>query len=302
MLNDFRYGFRMLIRSPGFTAVAIITLALGIGANTAIFGVINGVLLRPLPYKEPGRLVWVADFVPRQNSMLVLDSDYFAWRRQTEVFEDMAAYSRADLTLTGVGDPERLQAGKITASFLSVLGVKPLLGRGLLPEEDRPGGMPVVVLSHALWQRRFGADPSVIGEILALDGHSYTVVGVMSAGFEFLGNIKADLFVPLALPDKADLAGRTVRLLNVIARLKPAVTPQRAESDLTTLNHRLQATYPVPFAQMMAGAQARVVPLHDKLVGNVRPSLLILLGAVGFVLLIACANIANLQLARAVTR
>jgi putative ABC transport system permease protein len=292
----------MVFKSPGFTAIAILTLALGIGANTAIFSVMNAVLLRPLPFRDPGRLVWVADFVPRQNSILVLDSDYFAWRRQNEVFEDMAAYTGRDLTLTGVGDPERLQAGKITASFLTVLGVKPLLGRGILAQEDRPGGPRVVLLSHALWQRRFGAEASVIGEILALDGNNYTVVGVMPAGFEFVGNIKPDLFVPLALPDKADLAGRTVTLLNVIARLKPAVTLQRAESDLTTINHRLQSMYPVPFAQMMAGAQARVVPLHDKLVGNVRPSLLVLLGAVGFVLLIACANIANLQLARAVTR
>ncbi|PYV39773.1 MAG: hypothetical protein DMG06_22235 [Acidobacteria bacterium] len=302
MLNDLRYAFRMLLKNPGFTSVAALTLALGIGANTAMVGVINGVLLRPLPFKDPARLVSVTDFVPQQNSILVMDSDYFAWRRQNEVFEDMAAYTGRDLTLTGVGDPERLQAGKITASFLTVLGVKPLLGRGILAQEDRPGGPRVVLLSHALWQRRFGAEASVIGEILALDGNNYTVVGVMPADFEFLDNIKADLFVPLALPDNAGLAGRTVTLLNVIARLKPAVTLQRAESDLTTLNHRLQATYPVPFAQMMAGAQARVVPLHDKLVGNVRPSLLVLLGAVGFVLLIACANIANLQLARAVTR
>src|SRR5947208_4837717 len=162
MLNDLRYAFRMLLKNPGFTSVAALTLALGIGANTAMVGVINGVLLRPLPFKDPARLVSVTDFVPQQNSILVMDSDYFAWRRQNEVFEDMAAYTGRDLTLTGVGNPERLQAGKITASFLTVLGVKPLLGRGILAQEDRPGGPRVVLLSHALWQRRFGAEASVI--------------------------------------------------------------------------------------------------------------------------------------------
>jgi len=169
LLQDIRYGARTLGKSPGFAAVAILTLALGIGANTAIFSVVNTVLLRRLPYRDPDRLVWITQFIPAQGNTLVFDSDYFAWSRQNQVFESMAAYDSPEFTLTGAGDPERLEAGRVTAGFFAVLGVEPMLGRGFLAEEDRPGGPQVCVLSHELWQRRFGADRSIVGRSITLD-------------------------------------------------------------------------------------------------------------------------------------
>ena len=300
--QDLRFGARQLRRNPGFTIVAVLTLALGIGANTAIFSVVNAVLLRPLPYRDADRLVWITNFIPKRNQTLVFDSDYASWQNQSQVFEGMAAYSRMQRTLTGRGDPERLQVGRVTAGFFSVLGVEPMLGRKFLPEEDRPGGSQVVVLSYGLWERRFGAERSVVGGSVTLDGNSYTVVGVMPAAFEFLANRKADLYIPFGLPGEIPLGGRSVKLVNVIARLKMGVTGERAKVNLTIINRRLLSAYPKAYASWMAGREVRVVPLHDRLVGDVRLPLLILLGAVTFVLLIACANVANLLVARGVTR
>jgi putative ABC transport system permease protein len=302
-VQDVRYALRALAKSPGFVAVSGAALALGIGANTAIFSVVNSVLLHPLPYKDPAQLVWIADFLPRRGMNGVLDADYFAWRRQNHTFQDMAAYAQGPgFTLTGTGEAERLRGTKVTASFFHVLGIAPRLGRSFLPEEDRPGGAHVAVLSDALWRRRFAADPVVVGRAITLDGNPYTVVGILPPDFEFPGNSRAELIVPFALSGQAIQSEQTVIVLQAVARLRPGISTNAAAADLDAINQRLQASYPEGYAQMMAGARAQVIPLHDWLVGNVRPALLMLLGAVGFVLLIACANAANLQLARAVTR
>jgi putative ABC transport system permease protein len=302
-IQDVRYGLRMLAKSPGFTAVAVLTLMLGIGVNTAIFSVVNTVLLRPLPYKDAGRLVWITDFIPRQNNALVFDSDYFAWARQNQVFEGMAAHSSIDLTLTGVGESERLEAARVTAGFFHVLGIAPMLGRIFLAEEDRPGGPQVCVLSHKLWQSRFGANPGIVGKAITLDAKPYTVLGVMPSRFEFVEHFQPALYVPFDLRETSGIApGEMHMIVNVIARLKPGITIPGAESNLAFINRGLESGYKGGYAKMMAGARAQVTPLHARLVGDVRLALLVLLGAVGFVLLIACANVANLQLARAVRR
>jgi len=301
--QDVRYGWRVLAKNRGFTAVAVVALALGIGANTAIFSVVNTVLLRRLPYRDPDRLVWITQFIPAQGNTLVFDSDYFAWLRQNQMFDGMAAYRSPDFTLTGAGDPERLEAASVTASLFHVLGVDPMLGRGFLPEEDRPGGPQVCVLSHELWQRRFGTDPSIVGKSITLDGKPYAVLGVMPARFEFVGNFKPALYVPMDLRETAGVAPGELHMFPwVIARLKPGITIERAQSDLAVIGRGLQIGYKGGYAKMMAGARPQVMSLHDRKVGNVRPALLILLGAVGFVLLIVCANVANLQLARSLTR
>jgi putative ABC transport system permease protein len=303
LLQDLRYGLRMLAKNPGFTAVAVITLALGIGLNTAIFSVVNTVLLRPLPYKDPDRLVWITDFIPRQNNTLVFDSDYFAWASQNQVFEGMAAYNTAVLTLTGAGDSERLVGAKVTAGFFPVLGVAPMLGRPFLAEEDRPGGPEVCVLSHKLWQSRFGAKASIVGRAVTLNGKPYTVLGVMPSSFEFVENFQPALYVPFDLHETSGIApGEMHTIVSVVARLKPGITIQRAESNLAFINRALESSYKGGYAKMMAGARAQIMSLQARLVGDVRLALLVLLGAVGFVLLIACANVANLQLARAVRR
>jgi putative ABC transport system permease protein len=215
----------------------------------------------------------------------------------------MAAYAPgSEFTLTGTGDPEHLTGAKVTASFFHVLGIRPRLGRSFQPEEDRPGGTHVAVLSDALWRRRFAGDPAAVGRAITLDGNPYTVVGILPPDFEFPENSRAELIVPYALSGQEIQAEQTVEFLEVLARLRPGISATAAAADLDAITQRLQASYPRGLAQMMAGARARVIPLRDRLVGNVRPALLMLLGAVGFVLLIACANVANLQLARAVTR
>jgi putative ABC transport system permease protein len=301
--QDLRYGLRMLLKDPGFTAIAVLTLALGIGANTAIFSVVNTVLLRGLPYKNPDRLVWITQFIPAQGNTLVFDSDYFAWSRQNRVFEGMAAYGIAGFTLTGGGDPERLEAGKVTAGFFPLLGIEPMLGRSFLNEEDRPAGPQVCVLSHALWERRFNSDRSIVGQSITLDSKPYTVLGIMPARFEFLSSRKPALYVPFDLRETTGVAPGEMHMFpSVVARLKPGATLKEAQADLAVINQNLQPLYKGGYAKMMAGARAQVMSLHDRLVGNVRPALLILQGAVGFVLLIACANVANLQLARALSR
>ena len=301
--QDIRFGVRMLAKNPGFTVVAVITLGLGIGANTAIFSVVNTVLLRPLPYQDASRLVWITDFIPRQNNTLVFDSDYFAWARQNQVFEGMAAYGETDLTLTGAGDSARLEGARVTAGFFPVLGTAPMLGRAFFPEEDRPGGPQVCVLSHQLWQSRFGANVSIVGKAITLNGKTYTVLGVMPANFEFVENFRPALYVPFDVRETFGIApGEQHTGVRVIARLKPEITIQRAESNLALINRGLASSYKGGYAKMMEGARAQIMSLHARMVGDVRLALLVLVGAVGFVLLIACANVANLQLARAVRR
>jgi putative ABC transport system permease protein len=302
-LQDLRYAIRMLRKSPGITAVIILTLALGIGANTAIYSVINAVLFHTLPYQDPAQLVWITDLLPKRSQRIVFDVEYFTWRRQSHAFQDMAAYSPSgDFTLTGAGEPIRVAAGRVTFSFFHVLGAEPRLGRAFSPEEDRPGGARAAILSDTLWRQRFSSDPTIVGKPIALDGNSYTVVGVLAPGFEFLDNGRADLMIPFALNDRPIRAGQGIRFVRVIARLRAGVSLAAATSDLNAVNTILHAEFPGGYAKMVAGSRAEVMPLRDHLVGNTRGPLLILFGAVAFVLLIACANVANLQLARAAAR
>lgn len=301
--QDLRFAFRMLRKSTGFTAVAVLTLALGIGANTAIFSVINSVLFHQPPYNDPSQLVWVADFLPSTSQTVVLDADYLAWRQQNHVFADMAAFRPAgEYTLTGAGEPERLPGARATASFLDVLGVRPRLGRNFSPDEDRQGAPPVVLLSDSLWRRHFSADTNVVGRFISLDGTGYTVVGVLPPEFEFLENAHPDVIVPFTLSDAGLGVRRVVANVDVVARLRPRVSIAGATADLNGINQQLQSGYTGGWAKMMQGARVQVESLHDRSVGNVRTALLLMLGAVAFVLLIACANVANLQLARAVSR
>ncbi|MFL6208617.1 MAG: ADOP family duplicated permease [Pyrinomonadaceae bacterium] len=296
--QDLRYGLRMLVKTPGFTAVAVIALALGIGANSAIFSVVNTVLLRPLPYKDPERLMMVFEDNSRHGYPrdTPAPANYIDWRDQNQVFTGMAAIAEQDFSLTGAGEPERLDGRLVSASLFPLLGVEPRLGRAFLPEEDSPGGSRAVILSYGLWQRRFGADKSIIGKSLTLNGNSHTVVGVMPPDFQFPAR-EVQLWVPIAFTSQ-EAARRGSHYLDVVARLKSGVTVQQAQTEMTTIAARLQQQYP----EQNTGVGAVVVPLHEQLVGDIKPALLVLLGAVAFVLLVACANVANLLLARAAAR
>ena len=296
--QDVRFGFRMLVKNPGFTIVAVIALALGIGANSAIFSVINTVLLRPLPYKYPDRLVMVWEEATHQgfprNTPAV--ANYIDWRDQNHVFEDMAAIAPQSFNLTGVGEPERIDGRRVSASLFHLLGVEPQLGRAFLREEDKAGANRVVIMSHGLWQRRFGADRSIIGRAVMLNGESYTVAGVMPPTFQFPSR-EDQLWVPIAFTPK-EVSDRGNHYLEVIARIKRGINLQQAQAEMNTIAARLEQQYP----EFNTRIGAVVVPLHEHVVGNIKPALLVLLGAVGFVLLISCANVANLLLARAAVR
>ena len=301
--RDIRISLRQLRFSPGFASVAVLTLALGIGANTAMFSLVDSVLFRELPYQSPRELVWVTDFMPRHQERVVIESDYYAWRAQNRVFTDVAAYDAGDtLTLTNAGEPARLRAAHITYNFLSVLGVQPALGRNFREEEDRPGAPHVALLTDQLWRSRFGASPSILGQSIDLDGDVYSVIGILPRSFEFLDNTPAEVITPIALENHEMTMQRSMRIVNVVARLRPGVTPAVAAADIDAINGRLFATYPAAFANMFKGAKSQIIPLRERLIGKSRLPLLVLLGAVGLVLLIACANIANLLLARAVSR
>ena len=301
--RDLRLAARMLSKSPGFTAVAVLTLALGIGANSAVFSLVDSVLLRPLPYRDASRLVWIADEMPGRDIFVVMEADYFGWRKYNHTFEDLAAYQSGDtLTLTVAGDAEQIHSGHATYNFLDVLGVTPRLGRSFNAQEDNPGAAHTVILTDSLWRGKFSADPAILGHVIDLDRVPYTVVGVLPPGFEFLDNNRADVIVPCALEHYEVAIDKPQRLVTVVGRLRPGVIPAAAAADLDGINERLWASYPPDFAQMLKGVRTKVVLVRDRVVGNVRPALLVLLGAVGFVLLITCANVANLQLARAVSR
>ena len=303
LFQDTRYTLRTLRQNPIFTIVAVLTLALGIGATSAIFSVVHAVLLRELPYRDSSRLVWIADYLPRQHSNIVLEAEYFSWRRDNQVFEDVAAYQPSQtFTLTGAGEAVQLNAGGVTQNFFGVVGVKPQFGRFFLPEEDRPGAGHVVILSDFCWRQQFSADPAILGRAIALDNEPYTVVGILPFSFEFLDNSPADLLVPLALEHQEIAIDKPQRLVHVVARLKPNVATASASTNLDAINQRMWATLPPAFARMMEGGRVQVIPLRERLVGKVRPALLVLMAAIGFVLLIVCANVANLQLARGVAR
>jgi putative ABC transport system permease protein len=292
--QDLRYSLRMFVKNPGFTAVAVLALMLGIGANTAIFSLLDAVLLRPLALSEPERLVTVWGHhaeIGRETASL---PDFDDWRRQSLSFEGLAAMHGRSLNLTGSGEPERLRGLGVTSNLLSVLGVHPALGRSFLPEEDRPGAEPVALISDGLWRRRFGADPGVVGRSVMVNGAATTVLGVLPAELPFPR--ASEMWVPLAM-DPAQ-AGRRSDFLLVLGRLAPGVSHEAAHSEMAGIMRRLEETYP----QTNAGWGIEILSLHDYLIGSSRTALWVFAGAVGFVLLIACANVANLMLTRATAR
>ncbi|HVF72955.1 MAG TPA: ABC transporter permease [Chthoniobacterales bacterium] len=298
--QDVRYGARMLLKNPGFTIIAVFALALGIGANSAIFSVVNALLLRPLPYKNPSQLVVIWENAAHLGFPKNTPSpaNFLDWQRQGTVFEGMGAFAERSFNLTGVGEPERLDGRRVSANLFDLLGVKPILGRTFVPEEDKPG-TKVALLNESLWKRRFGSDPGVVGRALALNGESYTVIGVLPSSVRLpaFGNWRDQVWVPLAFPaDEA--AARGNHFLEVIARMKPGVSLEQARAEMQTIAARLAQQYPEDNTRI----GSVVNPLHEEIVGNMKPALLILLGAVAFVLLIACANVANLLLARAAAR
>lgn len=305
LMQDIRFAVRQLRNNTGFTTVAALTLALGIGANTAIFSVVNAVLLRPLPYSDPSRLVWVTEVWPKQHgSASVPSPDYANWGSHARVFAAMAAYDVGNqINLTGSGEPERIEGAVVTSSFFKLLGIQPVLGRGFLPEEDLPDGRPVVILSHDLWQRRFSGDLNIVGKSITLDSERYAVVGVLPRNFRFPHeNAQPDCITPFDLPLTVDWYAKAVADTKVLARLRPGVSLEQARADLTAINDLGASQVSPGFSRMRVGMQVRAIPLQQKLVGDVRPAILVLMGAVDFVLLIACANIANLQLARTANR
>jgi putative ABC transport system permease protein len=299
--QDLRYGARMLLKKPGFTLIAVITLALGVGANTAIFSVVNAVLLRPLPFKSPQQLMWIEEDEssnPITNGF-VPGAHFLEWSEKSRALESIAGYNFGETTLTGAGEPERLQCGYATAGFFPTLGAQFALGRNFLASEDRPGGERVAVISYGLWRRRFNFDPGVIGRAIALNDQNYTVVGVLQPDFRFIQPM--DLWTPKAIDVAREYGNQMTTYLHVIARLKAGVSHGQAQTELADIMRRYESAKPKDIFSF-AGNRTRVIPLHQQLVGDTRRPLLILFGAVGLILLIACANVANLTMTRAAAR
>ena len=302
LAQDLRYALRGLRQRPAFTVVAVLTLALGIGANTAIFSVANGVLLRPLPYDRPARLAMIWGHRTQEPLARLSVAEYWDVSERTRSFSKVGAYVDGTATLTGAGVPERLRAGYMTAGVPDVLGVAPAMGRGFSPQEDRPGGPPVVLLSDALWRRRFGADPSILGRVLTLDDAPATVVGVMPSGFQLPSHYSGpgmELWSPLQLDPAADRTSRGWHFLEGIGRLRDGVTVPAASAEASSLMRGMLVEYPTEYTPEFDGSTTSV---EQQVVGDVRPAILVLLGAVALLLLIACANVAGLLLARAEAR
>ena len=306
LAQDARYGLRTFRKSPGFAAVAILTLALGIGANAAIFSVVNAVLLRPLPFKDPDRLVDIWHTPPQESmpgmaTFTVSPANFLDWRSQSRTFEGMSAYGYGRYTLTGTGRPEVIRMVAVTRGFFSILRAQPVLGRIFLDDEDKFGRDHVVVLSYGIWRSRYGGDPEIVGKDIELNGRSFAVIGVMAPGFEFPYSgdpaFRTQMWKPLAWSDR-ERAVRDDHNFGVIARLKDDVTLKQGQAELDAISNRLAEQYP----KDNKGWGAIAIPLREDLVGDARPALLILLGSVACVLLIACANVANLLLARSLSR
>ena len=300
MIQDFRFGVRMLLKNKGFTVVAVLTLALGIGANTAIFTVVEAVLLRPLPFAAPERLLWLGGWVGNDKEQGVTPADFLDYRDQGQSFEQLAASvsDSVPMNLSGDGEPERLHGGLVTINYLDVFGVKPELGRTFLPEDEHDSPTSVVVLSHGLWTRRFNADPSILNQTIMLDNRKVTVIGVMPAQFQYPKGV--EIWQPFGFPSSLQnpFRSREFHFLRPVGRLKSGVTIAQAQAEVEAIAGQLQSLYP----KTNANQSLFLMPLQERLVGNVKPMLLMLFGAVGSILLIACANVANLLLARAASR
>ena len=302
LLKDVRYAFRRLRKTPGFSAIVLLTLALGIGANTAIFSVVNTVLLRPFAYRDPERLIVVDHFYPSLNNLEAGTSapTFRDLRERTSLFDGVFVMTGWGPALTGSGgEPQRLQGTRASGLMFRTLGVTPLLGRAFTPDEDEPGKNKVVVLSYGFWQRQFGGEASIVGKPVILNGEQYDVIGVMPASFRDFQGQPTDLWTPLALTPEQLSRGRTNEYLTLVARLKAGVPVERARGDLGTFASQLRTQFPDSYASDWT---FKVTPMNEKVSGRIRPALLVLLGAVAFVLLIACANVANLLLARAASR
>jgi putative ABC transport system permease protein len=300
LLEDLKHGWRVLLKNPGFAAGAVLVLALGIGANSAIFSVVNAALLRPLPFSDAGQLVQIwhvppAKSFPGMTRFTASAANYLDWAHDNHVFEKMAIYRYASFDFMAGDKPEVVAAGAVESSFFSVYGVRPMLGRGFLPEEDRDGHGNVVVLGYDFWRDHFASNPKIVGRKITLNGAAYTVVGVL--GPKFRRPDWAKIWTPLAWTDQ-ERAVRGEHHFLVIARLRTVVNLKQAQAEMDNISSRLEREYP----EDDKGWGAIVVPLREEMVGDVRPALLVLLGAVAFVLLIACANISNLVLARTMAR
>lgn len=308
--HDLSYGIRMLFKNPGFTAVAVLSLAIGIGANSAIFSVTNALLLRPLPYRDAERLAILWNRSPGLN----IEQDWFSpgqyldVKTQNTVFEQVAISIGGSFNITGHGGPEHVDGARVSSSFFPMLGATSALGRVLLPEEDEPGKPATAILTHGFWQRRFGSDPEIVGKTLTLNGNTLTIVGVMSAGFAWNKEVmpavngieRADLLLPLPMSESAR-ANRGNEDFNIFARLQPGITISQAQAEMDVIAGRMKEQYPASYPPD-GGLTISVVPLLEQVVGDIGDALPVLFGAVGFVLLIACANVANLLLARAASR
>ena len=297
--QDIRYGLRILAKNPGFAVIAILTLALGIGANTALFSVVHGVLLKPMPYENPEQLVDVYWTTPEDQKFPFSFPDFLDVQRQNHSFSSMAAYYYVIFSLLGDGDPQRLEGQRVSAEFFEMLNIRPLLGRTFLPEEDKIGAPPVVVIGDDLWRSRFNSSPKILGKSLNLSGESYTVIGVVPSHLPFLGPTVANVFLSINRYAEPVFRDRKVHMgTYASARLKPGVSIAQARADMEVIARDLVAAYP----QIDKGSGINLVPIKEDTVGDVRKTLLLLMGAVGCVLLIACANVANLLLARSTSR
>src|SRR5438874_4765547 len=297
LLQDLRYGLRMLVKNKSFTAIAILALGLGIGANTAIFSLVNGVLLRPMPFPNAERIVYLEGRNPTagitESNISYLD--FTDWSQQSDLFESTAAYWIGNANLGADGaEPERVPRAGVTSGFFAVLGIQPVLGRTFVPEDDKPGTISAAIISHGLWKRRFGSDPAIIGKQVQISSRPITVIGVMPSGFEFPE--QTQIWVTSAVNRSEE--PRDNRSYSAIARLNTGIDLQQARTRMSAINAQLAKQ----FNETNKGWDANLATLHERLVREVKPSLLALLGAVGFVLLIACANVANLLLARSAAR
>jgi predicted permease len=298
LLQDLRYGFRMLAKSPGFAAIAILTLALGIGASTTLFSVVNGVLLNPLAFPHSDQLVAVYGTTPGVKQGPITYLNFLDWQRETQTLSSLAMYRGQNYNFIGTGEAERLSGYMVSADFFSTLGVTPILGRRFHPDDDKTGAAPVVILSGGLWKRRFGSSPDILGRAMILNGASYTIVGVIPADFTFYGQNR-DVYTPIGQWSDPSFRDRRIDMsAHAVGRLKPGVTLPQAKADMDGVAQNLAATYP----EADTNVGIALVSMKEDIVGNVQPFLIVLLTAVGFLLLIACANVANLLLARAVSR